>query len=81
MAAPLRAATGLSPKQFARVERCARLRSACWDRAARRGPVWRYSPGYADQAHLVREFTELTGLSPEAFLARIRATAHGKLEW
>jgi AraC-like DNA-binding protein len=56
---------GLSPKALARVMR--------FDRAvaALRGPAGlaeiAYDCGYADQAHLTREFSELAGLSPKRF--------------
>ncbi len=71
-----RGATGLAPKEFARIERLLRAARTLipgvrpsWSRLAAEA-------GYADQPHLVHEFRELTGLSPGAFLARVRATAH-----
>jgi AraC-like DNA-binding protein len=71
-----RRATGLSPKEFVRIERL--LRAA---RALLPGPRPNWATvaaesGYADQPHLVHEFRELTGLSPQAFLGRVRATSH-----
>ena len=71
------AATGLSPKEFARIER---LRRAAFTALARPdGPAWAQlaiEHGYADQAHLIHEFTTLTGLTPEAFYGRLKAIRH-----
>jgi AraC-like DNA-binding protein len=74
-----RAAVGLTPKEFARVRRiraAARLLvaddDATWaDRAAK--------AGFADQAHLTREFGSTTGDSPRRFEKRVRAIEHGDL--
>jgi AraC-like DNA-binding protein len=61
---------GLTPKALARVIR--------FDRAvaALRGPAAlaeiAYACGYADQAHLTREFRELAGVSPRSFRAAMR---------
>jgi AraC-like DNA-binding protein len=57
-----REAVGLGPKVYCRVER---LQDAL-ARAAAGGP-WSevaLAAGYSDQAHLVREFREIAGLSP-----------------
>jgi AraC-like DNA-binding protein len=63
---------GLPPKTAARLVRfdavCRRLaehagQPARWDEVAA-------DSGYADQAHLIRDFQEFTGASPTAFLAR-----------
>lgn len=69
-----RRAVGLTPKQFARIRRfraCARNliaeRPEAWGRVA-------VAHGYADQAHLNREFARLSGRSPtqlERYIARI----------
>ncbi len=71
-----RASTGITPKEFARIRRFVRAavallepRDLSWARVA-------VEAGYADQAHLSNEFTKLTGLGPEGFLARVRATTH-----
>ncbi len=59
---------GVSPKRFLRIVRFRRaLRSA---RQAR-DPDWAEiaeREGYFDQAHLIAEFREMTGLTPSAFL-------------
>ena len=62
---------GLTPKTAARLVRLdhvlARVRrdgSARWDQVATEG-------GYADQAHLIRDFRAFTGITPTAYLARV----------
>lgn len=61
-----RSSVGLAPKQFYRIQRfsaalahIARGRMTLVDVA--------FSSGYADQAHLSREFRELAGVSPSAY--------------
>jgi AraC-like DNA-binding protein len=66
LAARFRTEIGLTPKAAARVIR--------FDRARRLvprvpGAVVAATCGYADQAHLVREFVAFTGLGPRAWLA------------
>ena len=66
LAARFRTEIGLTPKAAARVIR--------YDRARRMVPgtpaaVVAATCGYADQAHLVREFVSFTGLGPRAWLA------------
>jgi AraC-like DNA-binding protein len=57
---------GIGPKRFARIVRIGRLlaarrqRNLSWADAA-------YACGYADQAHMINEFTALIGTSPRAF--------------
>ena len=59
-------AVGLSPKQYARVDRVRRVVARCergeWARLAA-------EVGYYDQAHLSREFRAMMGVPPGAFLA------------
>ena len=66
------AAVGLSPKQFARVRR---LRGAL-SHVVEGSPVsWAAVAadlGFADQAHLIREFGALAGLTPVAVAERVR---------
>jgi AraC-like DNA-binding protein len=62
---------GIAPKEFARGVRLQRAirasaRSKDWSLIAR-------DAGYYDQAHLIGDFRDLTGLTPNAFVAR-RAT-------
>ena len=73
-----RAATGLAPKQFARIRR---LIAAAW-RVVDGGTSWSQiaaASGYADQPHLHHDFVNLTGLKPEAFGARVRTTEHDQV--
>jgi AraC-like DNA-binding protein len=63
------ATVGVSPKQYARITRFQRVASntevarGSWSEVA-------LASGYCDQPHLVREFRELAGLSPVAFMKR-----------
>jgi AraC-like DNA-binding protein len=61
-----RANVGLAPKQFYRIQRfsTALARIARGNRALANVAI---SSGYADQAHLSREFRELAGVSPSAY--------------
>lgn len=68
------AAVGLTPKELARLRR---MRASASD--AVRGATWATiaaERGYADQAHLVREFRDLLGLPPEAFRRQGSRMAH-----
>lgn len=71
-------ATGLTPKQFARIRR---LLAAAWQ-VVDGGVSWgriAASAGYADQPHLHHDFVGLTGLRPEAFGSRVRSTEHDQV--
>ncbi|WP_438019977.1 helix-turn-helix transcriptional regulator [Sorangium sp. So ce315] len=63
------ATVGVSPKQYARITRFQRVLSnvhvarGSWSEVA-------LASGYCDQPHLVREFRELAGFSPVAFMKR-----------
>lgn len=61
-----RANVGLAPKQFYRIQRfsTALARIACGRTTLADVAI---SSGYADQAHLSREFRELAGVSPSAY--------------
>jgi AraC-like DNA-binding protein len=72
LTARFRAQLGVGPKTIARVMRFQR---AC--RLARAGDSWAAvaaDSGYADQAHLTREFAALAGESPSAWARRIALT-------
>jgi AraC-like DNA-binding protein len=70
-----RSAMGLAPKQYFRIKRF----GAVAERLARGGiglADLAASQGYADQAHLTREFRELSGVAPTAFRPRGPDSAH-----
>jgi AraC-like DNA-binding protein len=71
--------TGVTPKEFARIVRF----RAVLDAIARSPspPLWAALAlefGYYDQAHLVREFQSLAGLSPTALLREMRMSPFSK---
>lgn len=73
-----RAATALTPKQFARIRR---LLAAAWhavDGEERWGRIAALA-GYADQPHLHNDMKALTGLRPEEMGHRIALTEHDQV--
>jgi AraC-like DNA-binding protein len=62
------AGVGLSPKRFMRVRRLGHV-LACAERSESWAEI-AAGCGYADQAHLIHEFRELTGLVPTAYAPR-----------
>lgn len=73
-----RAATALTPKQFARIRR---LLAAAWhavDGEERWGRIAAQA-GYADQPHLHHDVKALTGLRPEELGERIALTEHDQV--
>ena len=73
------AAVGLSPKQFARVRR---VRSALQHLVSDSPMSWSAVAadlGFADQAHLIREFGALAGMTPVEVADRIRRIGHGQV--
>jgi AraC-like DNA-binding protein len=71
-------AVGLTPKRYCRVQRLQRaIRELRGVGAARRQLAEiAAGAGYADQAHLTREFRALVGVSPGEYRARIGAHPH-----
>jgi AraC-like DNA-binding protein len=65
---------GLTPKTVARVIRFDRAAAALRDPTGRSLAEIAYDCGYADQAHLTREFREFAGLSPRRFRAAVSAS-------
>lgn len=64
--------TGLSPKRYARIARLQRVLA----RLRGRRPDWARLAselGYFDQAHLVNDFRDLTGATPDAFARPTRS--------
>ncbi len=69
-------AVGLSPKEFARL---ARLRHACLQAVAPERVGWAAvsaESGFADQAHLTREFSEVFGWTPRLAAEYLRRIEH-----
>lgn len=69
-------AVGLMPKQFARIRRLRSSASAVLEKSTPKWSRIAMELGYADQAHMTREFSELVGLSPKKFQARIARIEH-----
>ncbi len=64
------AETGVAPKTLARILRFEAARRLAAPSAAGGWAEFALTAGYADQAHLIREFRTLSGLSPKAMLAQ-----------
>lgn len=60
---------GVSPKHYARIERFVRLARRVDKTPAADWADLAAEHGYYDQAHLIHEFREFTGLAPETYLA------------
>jgi AraC-like DNA-binding protein len=76
------AAVGISPKELARIWRFRRCALAALDPASPESSRWAElaaDHGYADQAHLVREFRHLLGLPPSAFARQFSRIEHRNL--
>ena len=70
------AATGLTPKEFARLRR---LREACSEALRRAEPGWvdlSGAAGFADQAHMAREFRDIYGWPPALVHHYLRQIEH-----
>jgi AraC-like DNA-binding protein len=65
-----RTQTGLSPKRFSRVRRLQRILGSLGDPTAADWSEIAAEHGYADQAHLIHDFRDLTGLTPTAYRPR-----------
>lgn len=66
---------GLTPKRFPRVRRTQEVLRRLEDPAAVDWVETALAEGFFDQAHLIRDFRELTGFAPTDYLARIRPSA------
>lgn len=64
------AEVGLGPKRWARVRRVQRVLRALEAGVSRSWAELACHAGYADQAHLAREFREITGVPPSAYRPR-----------
>lgn len=70
---------GLSPKQFARARR---MRATAINLVEEDQMNWANRAaemGFTDQSHLTREFSNLTGRSPNSFAERVKRIEHGEL--
>jgi len=70
---------GLTPKELARIQR---LRASAVEAVFDDQEPWvaiAANRGYADQAHLIREFRDLLGLTPSGFERHFRRIHHGKI--
>ncbi len=77
------AAVGLSPKELARIWRLRRCALAALEASSSEAARWAElaaAHGFADQAHLVREFRHLLGLPPTAFARQFARIAHRDLQ-
>ncbi len=72
-------ASGMSPKQFARI---CRFRATAIDMVKNSEQNWANraaNKGFTDQSHLNREFSNLTGNSPSDFSENVKRIKHGKI--
>lgn len=70
------AASGLTPKEFARLRR---LRAACMEAVQSADPEWAdlsFAAGFADQSHLMREFRDIYGWPPRLVHEYLRRIDH-----
>ena len=68
LGAQFRSVVGLTPKPFARVERFRAVVAACRGRERVDWTRLAAEHGFADQAHLIREFRRLAGVTPGEFM-------------
>ena len=72
-------ASGLTPKQFARI---CRFRATAIDMVKNSANNWAIraaEKGFTDQSHLNREFSNLSGNSPVEFHENVKRIKHGKI--
>ncbi len=74
-----RRAVGLTPKELARIQRARQSAVAAVSEAGARWVEIAARHGYADQAHLVREFRRLLGITPGAFATHAGRIRHARL--
>lgn len=74
-----REAVGLTPKQFARIRRLRETAAGVLEPGSHGWAARAADFGYADQSHLIHEFSQLTGLTPVAFEDRLRRIEHGHI--
>jgi AraC-like DNA-binding protein len=77
LAARFQCEVGLSPKAVARILRFARVTGALRAQGGRGLAEIAYAAGYADQAHLNRDFRAFAGTTPTDFAARLLPAGAG----
>lgn len=70
---------GLSPKQYARARRIRATAIGLIEREEMNWANRAAEMGFTDQSHLAREFSTLTGRSPNVFAEKVKRIEHGKL--
>ena len=65
--------TGLTPKRFARIQRLQRMLAAVEPGRPVDWAALAAGHGYCDQAHLIDDFRDLTGVTPGAYRPRSAA--------
>jgi transcriptional regulator GlxA family with amidase domain len=65
-----RSQVGMSPKQYARLRRVAAARRALKQSRALPSAGLAVDLGYYDQAHLIRDFSAVVGMTPEVYRRR-----------
>lgn len=74
-----RKSAGLPPKQYARARRFRAAAAALVEEDSVKWADRATEMGFADQAHLTREFSEMTGRSPTSFAQKVKKIDHGPL--
>lgn len=71
--------SGLTPKQYVRARRFRAAAAALVEEGAVKWADRAAEMGFADQAHLTHEFSDLTGRSPVSFARKVKKIDHGPL--
>lgn len=74
-----RKSAGLTPKQYARARRFRAAAATLVDGEAVNWADRAAEMGFADQAHLTHEFSDMTGRSPTSFAQKVKKIDHGPL--
>jgi AraC-like DNA-binding protein len=71
--------SGLSPKQYARTRRIRATAVAVVEKLQINWANHAAEMGFTDQSHLTREFSSITGRSPNSFAENIKTIEHGEI--
>lgn len=74
-----RKSSGLSPKQYVRTRRIRATAIAVAEKLPINWADHAAEMGFTDQSHLTREFSSITGRSPNLFAASVKRIEHGKI--